>query len=340
MAQNSKNKGNKRRHLSNEERFCIEKMLGVGGSLVDIGKALSRGKSTICEEVKANGGRKKYRAETAIRRAYWKQYRKKRNCNKVACDGHLTKFVEKKLVSGWSPESISSRLKIQSGLSYASKKSIRKFIGKRSGLERHLFWNRNDHKSGWKRDNKIYLSDQDRKFIEDRPISALYSYGHWEMDFIVSKHNSWVLLVCVEKYSKLLKLALLPNRNNDLVNQTLVFMFDGHIPLSITTDNDIAFGKWKELEQLLGTQIYFCHPYHSWEKGLVENSNKWIREFIPKKTDLKSISLEFVSDIEMYFNHKARECLNGRTAFEVMMENEYDILVESLEVNFPVRIEG
>ena len=337
----AKNQKNKKKHLSGEERFCIEKMLGIGENLVDIGKALGRGKSTISEEVKTNGGRKKYKAEQAIRRAYWKQYRKKRNCNKVAIDGHLTKFVEKKLEAGWSPGVISARLEVQSGLQYASEKSIRKFIKKRSGLERYLFWNRNDHKSGKKRGNNIFLTDPNRKFIEERPISALYSYGHWEMDFIVSKHNSWVLLVCVEKFSKLLKLALLPNRNNDLINQTLVSMFSDSVPLSLTTDNDIAFGKWKELEATLGTCIYFCHPYHSWEKGLVENSNKWLREFIPKKTDLKSISFEFLKDIEMYFNHKPRECLNGWTAYEMMMKNECGIFVESLEVNFPkVRIEG
>ena len=332
---------NKKKHLSDEERFCIEKMLGVGETFEDISEALGRGKSTICEEVNANGGRKKYKADGAIRRAYWKQYRKKRNCNKVACDGHLGRFVEKKLSIGWSPESISSRLKIQSGLQYASKKSIRKFVKKRSGLERFLFWNRNNHKGGRKRGNKIYLTDPDRKWIEMRPSEALYSYGHWEMDFIVSKYNSWVLLVCVEKYSKLLKLALLPNRANDLVNETLSSMFKDCVPKSITTDNDIGFSKWKELEVILQTSIYFCQPYHSWEKGLVENCNRWIREFVPKKTDLKSISLEFLLDIENYFNHKPRQVLSGKTAYEVMMECEYGTLVESLEVNFPeVRIEG
>jgi IS30 family transposase len=332
---------NKKKHLSDEERFCIEKMLGVGESLVGISKTLGRGKSTICEEVNGNGGREKYTAKSAIRRTYWKQYRKKRNCNKVACDPHLSKYVEKHLPKGWSPESISSRLEVQSGLKYASSKSIRKYIVERSGLERFLFWNRNDHKSGRKRENKIYLTDPDRKWIEMRPSEALFSYGHWEMDFIVSKHNSWVLLVCVEKYSKHLRLALLPNRQNDLVNETLVSMFNGHTPLSITTDNDIAFAKWKELEVMLGTQIYFCHPYHSWEKGLVENSNRWIREFVPKKTDLKSISLGFLLDIENYFNHKPRVCLDGYTSYEVMMKCEYGTLIESLAVNFPeVRIEG
>ena len=331
---------NKKQHLSDEERFCIEKMLGVGETFEDIGKTLGRGKSTICEEVRANGGRKRYTAQSAIRRAYWKQYRKKRNCNKVATDGHLARFVEKKLSLGWSPESISSRLEIQSGLTYASKKSIRKFVNKRPGLERFLFWNRNDHKSGRKRDNKIYLSDPDRKWIETRPSEAFFSYGHWEMDFIVSIHNAWVILVCVEKYSKLLKLALLPNRTNDLVNETLLSMFDGMFPYTITTDNDIGFAKWKDIESMLHTSIYFCQPYHSWEKGLVENCNRWLREFIPKKTDLKSISLEFLLDIENYFNHKPKVCLDGRTAYEVMMEKECDTLVESLEVNFPkVRIE-
>ena len=332
---------NKKKHLLDGERFCIEKMLGVGETFKDISKALGRGKSTICEEVNTNGGRKKYKAETAIRRAYWKQYRKKRNCNKIACDGHLSRFVEKKLSVGWSPESISVRLQTQSDLQYASKKSIRKFIKKRPGLERFLFWNRNDHKGGKKRENKLYLSDPDRKWIEMRPPEALFSYGHWEMDFIVSKYNSWVLLVCVEKYSKLLKIALLPNRNNNLINESLVSMFGNCIPKSITTDNDIGFAKWKDLEEMLHTSIYFCHPYHSWEKGLVENCNRWIKEFVPKKTDLKSTSLEFLLDIENYFNHKPRKCLDGRTSYEVMTEKEYGTLIESLEVNFPeVRIEG
>lgn len=331
---------NKKKHLSDKERFCIEKMLESGKIFVDIARTLGRGKSTICEEVKANGGRLKYKAESAIQRAYFKQYRKKRNCNKVALDGHLTKFVEKRLEVGWSPESISSRLERQSGLAYASSKSIRKFIKGRSGLERYLFWCRNDHKSGRKRENKIYLTDPERKWIDTRPLEAMYTYGHWEMDFIVSKYNSWVLLVCVEKYSKLFKIALLPNRNNDLVNETLVSMFGGCNPKSITTDNDIGFGKWKDLEQMLHTSIYFCHPYHSWEKGLVENCNRWLREFVPKKTDLKSISFSFLLDIENYFNHKPRVCLDGRTAYEVMTESEYGTLVESLTVNFPVRIEG
>jgi IS30 family transposase len=332
---------NKKNHLSDKERFCIEKMCLTGDSFGKIARTLGRGLSTISEEVNENGGRMAYSAERAVRRAYWKQYGKKRNCNKVAMDGHLTRFVEKKLVAGWSPGAISSRLERQSGLQYASEKSIRKFIGNRSGLERFLFWNRNDHKGGSKRKNGLYLSGLGRKFIETRPSEALYQYGHWEVDFIVSQQSPSALLVCIEKYSKLLRLATVRSRDNNLVNKMTAELLRGYSVKTITTDNDIGFGKWRRLEQSLGASIYFCHPYHSWEKGLVENANRWIREFIPKKTDLQSVPPKFLNDIEMYFNHRARECLNGRTAYEVMMEKECGKLVESLEVNFPVfRIRG
>lgn len=323
-------------HLLDNERFCIEKMLGAGESLSEIGRILGRGLSTISEEVKENGGRGNYSALRAIRKAYWKQYRKKRDCNKVAMDNHLTKFVEKKLESGWSPEAISKRLKIQSGLKYASPKSIRKFVERRPGLERFLFWQRNDVRDGPKRKNKIYLTDPDRKFIELRPIEALYAYGHWEIDFIVSKYNSFVLLVCVEKYSKLIRIALLPNRDNVLVNRTIVYLLRGYRVESVTADNDIGFSKWKELELMIGAPIYFCHPYHSWEKGLVENCNRWLREFMPKKTDLSLLSSDEILWIENWFNNKARECLDGFTPHEKMSEAEFGMIVESLEVSFPI----
>jgi len=124
MAKKSKNKG---KHLQKVERFCIEKLLKRGRSFSEISRTLGRGLSTISEEVNENGGRNNYNAEQADHRAYLKQYWKKKNCNKVAMDNHLSKFVEKKLSCGWSPETISDRLKIQSGLKYASRKSIRKF---------------------------------------------------------------------------------------------------------------------------------------------------------------------------------------------------------------------
>ncbi|MBU2010166.1 IS30 family transposase [Patescibacteria group bacterium] len=182
-------------------------------------------------------------------------------------------------------------MNIQSGVTYASGKSIRKYIKRRSGLERHLFWNR-VHKKSWpKKKNKVEKL-KDRAFIDQRPPEAEYEYGHWEGDFIVSKQNSWALLELVEKQSKQTLVERIPNRKNVLVNNRIVEMLKRYSVKSLTLDNDIAFQKHKKLAEMLNTNIYFCHPYHSWEKGLVENMNRWIRVFVPKKTNIGSITNE------------------------------------------------
>jgi IS30 family transposase len=331
---------NKKKHLTKEERFCIEKMLGAKESFGHIARTLGRGVSTISEEVNGNGGREKYRATCAHLRAYFKQYRKKRECNAVAMNSHVQRFTEKKLALGWSPERIAIRLQRQSGIGYASGKSIRKYIDSRSGLERFLFWNRNSHKGGPKR-RDVLFNDPYRKFIEERPYMAFFEYGHWEVDFIVSAHNSWVLLVLVEKWSKVRRFALLPNRTNELVNTTIVSLLSGYTVKTLTCDNDIAFRKWRELETLLDAQVYFCHPYHSWEKGLVENTNRWLREFVPKRSDLALYTKDYIQMVEDWFNHLPSESLDGETPYEKMMEKECGKIVSSLAVNFPtLRIRG
>lgn len=330
---------NKKKHLRKEERFCIGKMLKVGDSFGKIARTLGRGLSTISEEVSANGGRHGYDAERADRRAYYKQYRKKRGCNKVAMDADLTREVEKQLRKGQSPETIACRLKEEKRFPYASGKSIRKFVDSRPSLEPFLFWNRNDLKSGRKRKDSS-LCDPGRKFIDLRPQTALFEYGHWEGDFIVSKHNSSVLFVLVEKYTKDVRLALLPDRINDRVNAEICRLLAGFSVKSLTLDNDIAFTKWRDLEVMLRAEVFFCHPYHSWEKGLVENTNRWIRQFVPKRTNLALLAESEIQWIEDWLNHTPRQCLGGRTAYEMMVEKECGVVVRSLEINLPrVRIE-
>lgn len=95
---------NKKKHLVYEERFVIQRMLGEKESFTKIAKTLGRGLSTISVEVNKNGGREKYSAEKADHRAYLRQYRKKKECNKVAMDPYLSKHAEELLCAGCSPE--------------------------------------------------------------------------------------------------------------------------------------------------------------------------------------------------------------------------------------------
>jgi IS30 family transposase len=73
---------------------------------------------------------------------------------------------------------------------------------------------------------------------------------------------------------------------------------------TITTDNDILFQKHEELEKILSVDIYFCHPYHSWEKGSIENANKCIRKYIPKGSNISKYSKKYIHFVEEKLNKR------------------------------------
>ena len=294
----------KYKHLCFEERFVIEKLLKAKVKIREIAKFLLRSPNTISREVKKNLANGEYRAEKANHRSYVRRWRSKRQCLKVAMDRFLCRFVEIKLHEKWSPEQISGYLKEEMGIS-CSAKAIYKFAGSRA-LNHLLFWGWNNHKGGRKK--YVYKTEKDgRKYIEERP--AVNELGHFEIDFIVSKQNSWVFLVAVDRLSKNTFIRKLCNRKRTTVLGALSSMFRGINIQSITTDNDIAFACWREIESLLNTQVYFTHPYHSWEKGLVENTNRWIRCFVPKRREIGSVSEEEIEEILSFLNYRPRKVL-------------------------------
>jgi IS30 family transposase len=292
---------NKYRHLSFEERFLIDKLHSVAVAIREIAKFLKRSPNTVSREIRKNSVKGEYEAEKANKKARTKRWRAKRNCLKVSMDKFLAVFVKEKLEKKWSPEQISGHLKEEMKI-ICSAKAIYKFASSR-GFEHLLFWGWNNQKGGPKK-YKYDNPKDERKYIELR--SATDSVGHFEMDFIVSKQSSFVFLVVVDRVSKKTFLRKLPNRKRATVLGALSELFDGREVKSITTDNDIAFVCWKEIEALLNTQIYFTHPYHSWEKGLVENTNRWIRCFVPKKKDIQLVTEEEMQEILSFLNDRPR----------------------------------
>ncbi|MHB1316299.1 MAG: IS30 family transposase [Minisyncoccota bacterium] len=314
----------KYQHLKNEERFVIEKMWCMGVTIRYIATVLGRSPNTISGEIKKNVVNGVYEAKKAIVKVSARRWRAKQQCLKVAMDRFLTIFVEERLSKPyrWSPKQISGYLREEMGIQ-CSAKAIYKFAESR-GLEYLLFWGWNRHKGGRKRGH--WKSAQDgRKYIEERPVSS--ELGHLEMDFIVSKESSWVLLVVVDRVAKRTWIRKLPNRKRSTIRAALSSMFHGVTLQSITTDNDIAFTCWRELEVLLNTCIYFTHPYHSWEKGLVENTNRWIRCFVPKRRDIKSVTEEELNEIHSFLNDRPREVLGFRTPMSYYL-NIQSVLLE------------
>lgn len=291
-------------HLSFEERFVIEKLFVAGVRLREIARFLLRSPNTVSREIAKNSVGGMYLAVKANHRAYWKRWRSKRQCLKVAMDQFLCRFVEKKLREKWSPEQISGYLKVEMGIQ-CSAKCIYKFADKRS-LNHLLFWGWNNMKQCRKR--YAWKTPKDgRKYIEER--SEVLTVGHFELDFVVSKQSTNSFLVAVDRLTKYTMIEKILNRKRDTVRIALSRMFSGKKVQSITTDNDIAFVNWREVEALLNTQVYFTHPYHSWEKGLVENTNRWIRCFVPKRRDIGSVSDEEMQEILSFINDRPREVI-------------------------------
>lgn len=298
-------------HLSKEERFTIQKMFEAGSKIRAIAEVLGRSPNTISRELSKNQVRGVYQWEKADHKAYLRRYNCKRDCGVVVMDRFLDTYVRQKLLELWSPRIISGELKREYGV-VVSAKAIYRYAKSRS-LEKYLFWSWNKKKTGPKQP-KTPQNKDNRKYIDERP--ELSGVGHYEVDFIVSRQSTWVLLVVVDILTKYTKVVRLPNRKRTTISRAFSEIFCG-IPIkSITTDNDIAFQHWLELETIIQASIYFCHPYHSWEKGLVENTNRWIRCFVPKKKDIQLVTQSEMDMIHTYVNDRPRAVIDFRKPSE------------------------
>lgn len=298
-------------HLSFEERFAIEKMYCGGFAVRKIAKFLNRSVNTISREIRKHSVNGEYDAVKAKQKSSAQRWRAKQQCLKVAMNSFLIVLVEEKLEKKWSPKQISGYLKREFNI-VCSAKAIYKFAESR-GLNHLLFWGWNNHKGGRKRSHWKHIQDG-RIYVDDRPERV--GADHIELDFIVSKESKWVLMTAADWVAKKTWVVKLPNRKRDTIRAALSRMFHGVALRSITTDNDIAFTCWRELETLLNTHIYFTHPYHSWEKGLIENTNRWIRCFVPKRRDIESVTEEEIEEILSFLNDRPREVIGFQTPSE------------------------
>ena len=304
--------GQKYDHLSYEDRVKIEHWRRSGKSLRYIAGELGRSPNTISYELKNLAVSGEYVAKKASVKAYQKRYYARTSSNKVARDKALRQYVDEGLDKGWSPGEIAG-----SNDCPVSKRTIYRYVTLYALQHKLYFKGRPRRRKAMYRRGLI----GERKWIEERILRD--EIGHWELDFIVSPTKSGgkaVLLVAVDTVSKRTLIELLPNRTKQELSRALRKVFDGVAVKTILTDNDIAFTYWKHFEQLLGAPFYFTHPYHSWEKGLVENTNKWIRHFIPKQTNLETVTKETIATVLTYLNERPRQVLGYRTANDVYLE--------------------
>lgn len=239
----------------------------------------------------------------------------------MATHAELKKYVTEHIQDDQSPEGISCRLKnVDTHLPYASTKAIYKFVYSPHGrqIERRLYSRAVKKKPGRKRD-KTTVWDDGRVSIEKRPkyVEKRLQFGHFEGDFIESgKDGEGSLLVLVERKTRYPFIRYVSDRSTEAVNTLIGGILDGVPVRSVTIDNDISFKKHRPLSELIGADVYFCHPQCSHEKGSVENRNKAARRYMPKQSDLSQYSNSYIQFVEQKLRDKFMMCLYGRSPQE------------------------
>ena len=226
------------------------------------------------------------------------------------------------LSDGQSPQAISGRIKYwEKHLPYVSKDTVYRYLKSPYGKLIGIKWKKKIRPKKSRKVTKL----KDRVFIDKRPkiIEKRGRVGDMEGDFIVSgRDGKGVLLTTVCRKIRTTFVELIKEVTIDEVHKGFVRIKKRFPEMkTLTLDNDILFKMHKTLEKLLNVKIYFCHPYHSWEKGSIENSNMEIRKFIPKGSDLSRYSKSFIQSVEDHLNERFMECLKYATPEEKLIEH-------------------
>lgn len=312
-------------HIDESERRRIERAINAGKGVRAIARMTGRSPSSISDELRQNSVKKKYTRQYAQQKANLRRKQSKVQCMKVAMDPALKKFVTDNIENDQSPEAIAGRLKaIETHLPYASTKAIYKFVHSPHGrkIEKHLYSKAVKKRGGPKRGVRKTSIDG-RVMIDKRPkrVENREEFGHFEGDFIESgRDGNGSLLVLVERKTRYPFLVYTEDKTTAHINTLIAQTLQGVSVRSLTLDNDISFQKHEEMSELVGAVVFFCHAYHSWEKGTVENRNRAVRRYAPKRTDLSSIPLERFMEIETILRTRFMKCLGFETPQEAWDE--------------------
>ena len=240
--------------------------------------------------------------------------------------GHQTlrSFIEQALWEGRSPGSIAGRINChECRLPHISADSIERFLRSVYGRKIEAHRDQLKQKRKYRKHRPKVTTLTNRKFIDIRPkiINRRGRVGDVEADFIESgKSGRGRILTVADRKLRVSFLEKVLPVTIENVHRAFTIIQKRYPELrTITTDNDLLLQQHEALETLLGVKIYFCHPYHSWEKGTVENTNGEIRKYIPKGNDLSCYSSQFIRSVENTVNSRYMECLRFRTPQEALI---------------------
>jgi len=305
------------------ERRLIRMWRQAGYAQREIARRLCRSASTISREIARNTGGCGYRPEQADRMAQERAQRPgpRRLTAEVRMD------VERRLQEDWTPEMISGRARLEER-PWVCKETIYKHIyadAKAGGeLWRHLpRAQRKRRRRCPRNDGRPRGRIPNQRMIDSRPaeVDTRETVGHWEGDLIQGANKSGYLVTLVERRTRFTLVDRTASKEAREVTRTLCRMLDP-IPAtsrsSLTLDNGKEFAWHEKLARKMTMDVFFAHPYHSWERGTNENTNGLIRRLYPKGTSFVGLGNVRLKRIDAFLNDRPRKCLGWRTPREAM----------------------
>lgn len=313
------------RSLSLAEREEISRGLAAGDSIRGIAVRLGRAASTVSREVARHGGRGNYRATKADAKA-WDLGRRPKQC-KLALNKRLRALVAEKLALDWSPEQVSAwlaqqfpdneRMRVSHETIYRSL-----FIQARGVLKKEL--------TGHLRSGRLMRRSKfattegqargqivDAISIRERPPEAEDRAvpGHWEGDLLAGSNNTHIATL-VERHSRFTMLVKVDGKDTTNVVAALVRQvkkLPAELRRSLTWDRGSELAQHKRFTVATDVQVYFCDPKSPWQRGTNENTNRLLRQYFPKGTDLSGHSQAELDKVALRLNQRPRKTLGYQT---------------------------
>lgn len=307
--------------LTQGQRYQIYALLKAGATQTEIARIICVHKSTVSRELNRNRGKRGYRPKQAHQLAL----NRRREPVPIISAATWT-FVERLICQEWSPEQISNWLRINHGI-HISHEWIYQYIlkDKRAGgdLHRHLRCQKKRRKRYGSYDRRGKLKN--RVSIEERPtiVDTRTRLGDWEVDTIIGKGHRQAIVSLTERKSRLALIRKVENKTAEAVADAVVELLKPYAKglHTITADNGKEFADHERIAAELKANVYFAHPYSSWERGSNENMNGLVRQYFPKNCGFVSITeqeIEFVMD---RLNNRPRNCLGFKSPNQVFFQH-------------------
>ena len=301
------------KQLTSEQRYGIYLGLQEKKSFSAIARQLGVSISTISREVRRNRSKRGIYSWRIANEMAQERRELKPNNRRVARP-ILKQALQLLVTEDWSPQQISGYLALK-GV-YISHETIYKHIrADESGELRRHCRHKLKYRRHIRRPKKTKVRTiPNRLSIHDRPAEANgRRFGDWEMDLIIGKQQKSAIVTLCERRTNFMIMRKLPNgKNADGVANAVISML---LPYrnsvkTITIDNGSEFCKHERIATKLKTQVFFADSYAAWQKGAIENTNKLVRQYIPKGISFSDLSDDLILNIQYKLNRRPRRKLN------------------------------